>query len=131
MRKLLVAAAAGATVLSGAMIAQAVQAQPYGYYPPAGAYYAPAYRYDSYGRRYFEDAYGRHYVDAAPRSDYDDAPAGLAGALIGSVMGGVPYDRYGADPNGMIARDGHRLKCKLTDDYDGRYGRYTTHRVCY
>jgi hypothetical protein len=127
MRKLLVAAAAGASVLSGAMIAQAVQAQPYGYYPPAGAYYVPAYRYDSYGRRYFEDAYGRHYVEGPVY----DAPVGLAGALLGSVLGDVPYDRYGADPNGMIARDGHVIKCKLTDDYDGRYGRYMTHRVCY
>lgn len=125
MRKLLVAAAAGATVLSGAMIAQAVQAQPY--WVPAAPYYAPAYHYDSYGRRYFEDAYGRHYIDGPVY----DAPVGLGGALLGSLLGDVPYDRYGADPNGMIARDGHVIKCKLQDDYDSRYGRYMTHRVCY
>ena len=36
-------------------------------------------------------------------------------------MRGVPFDRYGPDPNGMIAPDGHRIKCKLQDDYGYRY----------
>jgi len=125
MRKLLFAAAAGATVLGGAMIAQTAQAQPYGYYERV----VPGYHYDTYGRRYFEDAYGRHYVDTVPRYDYDDDVA-LGGAVLGSVLGEVPYDRYGPDPNGMIARDGHRIKCKLTDSYDYRIGRYLTRRVC-
>jgi len=123
MRKLLMAAVAGSTLLGGAMVAQSVTAQPYGYYV------APAYHYDSYGRRYFEDAYGRHYVDDAPA--YYDAPA-IAGAVIGPALvegyARVPYDRYGPDPNGMIAPDGHRIKCKLTDSYDGY--RYRTRRVC-
>ena len=66
MRKLLVAAAAGASVLGGAMIAQPLQAQPDGDYVPAPPYYA--WHYDSYGRRYFEDANGRHYDDDR---DYD------------------------------------------------------------
>lgn len=127
MRKLLVAAAAGASVLGGAMIAQTAQAQPYGYYEG----YAPVYHYDSYGRRYFEDRYGRHYVgDVAPRYDDDDDVV-LGGALLGAVLGDVPYDRFGPDPNGMIARDGHRIKCKLMDDWNSRLDRYVTRRVCY
>ena len=73
------------------------------------------------------DTDGRHYIDGPVY----DAPVGLGGALLGSLLGDVPYDRYGADPNGMIARDGHVIKCKLTDDYDSRYGREMTHRVCY
>jgi hypothetical protein len=127
MRKLLVAAAAGASVLGGAMIAQPLQAQPYGYYRPAPPYYA--YHYDSYGRRYFEDADGRHYTDDRPY----DAPA-IAGSVLGPAFAegyaDVPYDRYGPDPNGMIARDGHRIKCKLQDVFDDRYGGYLRRRVC-
>jgi len=49
MRKLLFAAAAAASALGGAMIAQGVQAQPYGYYAPAPVL-APGYRYDEFGR---------------------------------------------------------------------------------
>jgi hypothetical protein len=105
MRKLLFAAAAGATVLGGAMIAQTVQAQPYGYYYGPAPAYAPGYRYDEFGRPYFDDGY-----------------RGPAAAM--------PYDRFGPDPNGMIAADGHRIKCKLQDDWDGRYDRHYTHRVC-
>jgi hypothetical protein len=126
MRKLLFAAAAAATVLGGAMIAQTAQAQPFGYYERA----TPYYHYDSYGRRYFVDRYGRHYVDEVAPRYYDDDGLALGGALLGSVLGDVPYDRYGPDPNGMIARDGHRIKCKLTDSYDYRVGRYITRRVC-
>jgi len=129
MRKLLVAAAAGASVLGGAMIAQPLQAQPDGYYvhAPAPPYYA--WHYDSYGRRYFEDANGRHYDDDR---DYD-APA-IAGSVLGPAIAegyaAVPYDRYGPDPNGMIAPDGHRIKCKLQDVFDNRYGGYLRRRVC-
>src|SRR4051812_11659615 len=124
MRKFLIAAMAGASVLGGAAIAQSTQAQPYGYYERG-------YHYDADGRRFYDDGYGRHYVDPVRRYDYDDAPLAIAGAVLGSVMGEVPYDRYGADPNGMIARDGHRIKCKLSSGYDGRYGGYMTHRVCW
>jgi hypothetical protein len=123
MRKLLTLALAGAA-FAGAGLATAAQAQPYGAYPPG--YYGPAYRdpgYRDYDHRRTDDYYRRDYYG-------DDSVAGLAGALLGSAMR-VPYDRYGADPNGMIARDGHRIKCKLTDGYDSRYGRYMTHRVCW
>ena len=120
MRKLLVAAAAGASVIGGAMIAQATQAQPY--YAPAPAYAAPGYHYDAYGRL----VYDRPYIAPA---------APLAGAVIGPPLADayerVPFDRYGPDPNGMVAADGHQIKCKLQDDWDGRYGREMTHRVCW
>ena len=121
MRKLLVAATAAAGVLGGAMIAEGVQAQPYGYYAPAPVL-APGYRYDEFGRPYYDDGYRPGY--AAP----------LAGAVLGpplaDVYARVPVDRYGPDPNGMIAADGHRIKCKLTDGYDSRIDRYVTRRVC-
>jgi hypothetical protein len=126
MRKLIFAAVAGATVLGGAMIAQGAQAQPYGYYERV----APAYHYDTYGRRYYVDRYGRHYVDEVAPRYYDDNGLAIGGALLGSVLGDVPYDRYGPDPNGMIARDGHRIKCKLTSDWDYRLDRYVTRRAC-
>jgi hypothetical protein len=122
MRNLLFAAVAGATVLGGAFAAQSVQAQPY------DGYYDRAYHYDSYGRRYFEDAYGRHYVEA-PRY-YDEDGIAVGGAVLGPAMRDVPYDRYGPDPNGLVASDGHRIKCKLQDDYNYRLGRYVTRRVC-
>jgi hypothetical protein len=120
MRKLLFAAAAGATVLGGAMIAGAVQAQPY-YVAPAPAYVAPgpAYHYDAYGRLVYDPAYGAPVVGGA-----------VIGPPLAGAVGAVPFDRYGPDPNGMIAADGHKIKCKLTDDYDDRFGRYMTHRVC-
>lgn len=121
MRKLLFAAAATAGVLGGAMIAQSAQAQPYGYYAPAPVY-APGYRYDEFGRPYYDDGYRPGYV------------APLAGAVLGPALAdayaSVPVDRYGPDPNGMIAADGHRIKCKLTDTYDGRRDRYVTRRLC-
>ncbi len=115
MRKMLLAAAAGTCVLGGAATAGAVQAQAYLAAPPV---YAPAYHYDAYGRRI-----------------YDGPPPIVGGAVVGPALadayGAVPFDRYGPDPNGMIAADGHRLKCKLQDDYDARFDRYMTHRVCW
>ena len=126
MRKMLSAAVIGLAALGGAVIAGGAQAQPYGYYynPPTGyydnGYYHPAPAYNGY---YTAPAYG-----------YND-PAAVAGALIGSVIApaygpAVPVDRFGPDPNGMIAPDGHRIKCKLRDDYDVR-GHMYTRRECY
>jgi hypothetical protein len=122
MRKMFGAAVIGLTALGGAVIASGAQAQPYGYYytPPTGyydnGYYRPAPTYNGY---YTAPVYGD--------------PA-LAGALVGSVIApsyapGVPVDRFGPDPNGMIAPDGHRIKCKLRTGYD-TYGRYRTFREC-
>jgi hypothetical protein len=107
MRKLLFGGPAAAVLLGGAMIAGAASAQTY--YAPAPAYALRAgYHYDAYGRLVYDGPY------AAP--------------IVG---GAVPVDEFGPDPNGMTAPDGHRIKCKLRDDYDGRFDRYVTHRVCY
>jgi hypothetical protein len=131
MRKILGAALIGLTAVGGAVIAGTAQAQPYGYYAPAPSGY--------YDNGYYRPApapyYNRGYY-APPSYNYNDG-TGLAGALIGSLIGpgyagsAVPVDRYGPDPNGMIAPDGHRIKCKLTSGYDGRWGGYRTHRECY
>jgi len=129
MRKMLGAAVVGLTALGGAVIAGSATAQPYGYYyNPAPGYYDNGY-YRPAPAPYYNNGY---YV--AP--SYDNG-AGLAGALIGSLFGqgysgsAVPVDRYGPDPNGMIAPDGHRIKCKLRSGYDNRYGGYHTYRQCW
>lgn len=127
MRKMFGAALIGLTMAGGAVMATSAQAQ---YYAPAPGYYdhgyyvapapAPAYVAPSY---------------VAP-GYYDPAAAANAAAALGAVVGGyvyqpgVPVDRYGPDPNGMIAPDGHRIKCKLHDDYDYR-GHLFTRRDCY
>lgn len=129
MRKMLGAAAIGLTALGGAVIAGSAQAQPYGYYQPAPGYYDNGYwRPAPAPAPYYNNGY---YANPG----YDSG-AGLAGALIGSLIGpgyasNVPVDRYGPDPNGMIAPDGHRIKCKLRSGYDDRYGRYHTYRQCW
>jgi hypothetical protein len=122
MRKLLLAGVAGATLLGAALIAQSASAQPYIIYPAGPSVVEPGYRYDAYGRPYYDDGYR--------------APAYVpeAGSVLGPALvegyASVPYDRYGPDPNGMIAADGHRIKCKLADDYDDYDGRYQTRRIC-
>lgn len=125
MRSKLGAALAGLTVVAGgAMIAGSATAQTYYYNPPPVTYYTPPP--------------AGYYVAPAPGYVYDpDNPAAVAGAVIGSVIGtmpaygpAVPVDRYGPDPNGMIAADGHRIKCKLRNDWDSDYDHYTVRRVC-
>lgn len=129
MRINLGAALAGlAVVAGGATTAGAAQAQPYGYYynpPPATYYYNPP------------PATG-YYAAPAPGYVYEPGAAGLAGAVIGSMIGAmpaygeaVPVDRYGPDPNGRIAPDGRRIKCKLQDNWDADHDAYVTHRECW
>lgn len=127
MRKMLGAAVVGLTALGGAVIAGGAQAQPYGYYQPApSGYYDNGYWHPAPAPGYYQ----------APVYSYDN-PAGVAGAVIGSLLGpayagpAVPVDRFGPDPNGMIAPDGHRIKCKLRSGYDDRWGRYHTYRECW
>ena len=121
MRKLLLAGLAGATLLGGAAVVQTASAQPYVVYPPARVV-EPGYRYDAYGRPYYDDGYrGPAYVPEA---------GSVLGPALAEGYASVPYDRYGPDPNGMIAPDGHRIKCKLNDTYDSRLDRYVTRRLC-
>ena len=133
MRKMLSAAVIGLTALGGAVIAGGAQAQPYGYYAPApSGYYDNGY-YRPAPTPYYNRGYNGYY--GTPSYNYND-DAGLGGALIGSLVGpsysgAVPVDRYGPDPNGMIAPDGHRIKCKLVSGYNGRWGGYRTYRQCY
>jgi hypothetical protein len=123
---MLTAALAGLAVT--AAVGGAAQAQPHGYYAPGGNY---AYRYDpprAYG-------YDGRYTPYSYYDGYAGAGAALGGALLGAaiapeLLGQAPYDRYGPDPNGMIAADGHRIECKLRTRYDGRYGAYRTRREC-
>jgi hypothetical protein len=125
MRNLLLAAAAGATFVGAGMTAQTASAQAYIYYPPAAAAVVqPGYRYDDEGRPYYDDGYRAPGV----------VVVGEAGSALGPALvegyATVPYDRYGPDPNGMVAPDGHKIKCKLDDTYDDRLDRYVTRRVC-
>ena len=128
MRSKLGAALAGLTaVAGGAMIAGAAQAQTY-YYSPAPSYY-------------YNPPPATYYVPSTPTyvaPSYYSAP-GVAGAVIGTILGadayaavpGVPVDRYGPDPNGMLASDGHRIKCKLRTGWDDYRSAYMTHRECW
>ena len=47
------------------------------------------------------------------------------------VRGHPAYDQFGPDPNGVRAPDGHRLKCKLVDQWDGYAGQYIRRRMCW
>jgi hypothetical protein len=129
MRKMLGAALLGLTVAGGAVTASTAQAQPYGYYAPPAGYYDHGY--------YVAPA-PAPIVPAYPAPVYDDpAAAAAASAALGAAIGGyvyappVPVDAFGPDPNGMIAPDGHRIKCKLRDNWDSRIDRYVTRRECW
>jgi len=143
MRKTLCALVAGLAVAGGAaVIAGAAAAQPYGYYVAPGYYgyrYAPPRVYD-YDGRYtpygYYNGYSGSYGSGYFGNSYYGSSAGLAGALLGAViapevLGRAPSDQYGPDPNGMIAPDGHRIKCKLRNAYDSYSGGYVTRRECW
>ena len=123
MRKLLLTALGAATVIGGAAMAPAIHAQPYVVYPAARTPLEPGYRYDAYGRPYYDDGY------RAPGRYLGEAGAAIGPALADGY-GRIPYDRYGPDPNGLIAADGHLIKCKLQDNYDYHVDHYVTRRVC-
>ncbi|HEY8572138.1 hypothetical protein [Phenylobacterium sp.] len=111
--------------------------QPYGYTQPYAQPYAQPY------------GYNQPYAYNQPYSSYgsnNGLSAGLAvlGSLFGlntsalsyngygynTPYGAVPVDQYGPDPNGMIAPDGHRIKCKLRRSYDSYYRQTVTRREC-
>ena len=122
MRKLTIAALAGATIAGGALAGSAA-AQPYDYYPRS---------YDPYYDRgyYTGPVYTREYY-----GDRSGAAAALSvlGALLGSgtsYYDRVPVDRFGPNPHGMRAPDGHRIRCHLRRTWDPYYGGRITRRVC-
>ncbi|RAK51499.1 hypothetical protein [Phenylobacterium deserti] len=141
MRKM-ASAAMAALVAAGALSALgAAEAQPYGYYTGPGGYgyrYDPPRAYDPYGRY----VPGRPYYNGYDGYPGDSSIAGAAGAVLGALLGdpgygsgygwsGVPHDRYGPDPNGMIGPDGRRIKCKLRRSYDPYYRGQVTRRECW
>ena len=125
MHRLIKIALASVAIVGGASLAQGAQAQSYGDYRYNDGYYsrnyAPGYDYYRGEPSYVAPGY--------------DSSAAAAGAVIGSMLGidpayGGRYDRYGYDPNGMIAADGHRVKCKIRTLWDAHYGRYIERRFC-
>ena len=119
MRKLTLAALAGCVMAGGAIAGCA--SDPY---------------YDSYAATRYDPYYDRGYYGPAYRPGYSyDSSASVAASILGSLFGGsaygdVPYDRYGPNPHGMIAPDGHRIRCNLRRTYDRGYDAYVTRRVC-
>jgi hypothetical protein len=121
MRKLTMAALAGVMVAGGALASCA-----------SDPYY-DGYSVSSMGR--YDPYYDRSYYGPVYRPGYAyDPGAGLAASVLGSLLGtgyaDVPHDRYGPNPHGMIAPDGHRIRCSLRRSYDRMYNAYVTRRVC-
>ena len=114
MRKLTLAALAGVIVGGGALAGCA-----------SDPYYDYASRDPYYDRYYYGPVY-------APGAVYTAPTVGLSvlGPLIGSEYNRVPVDRYGPNPEGFIAPDGHRINCSLRRTYDPVYGARVTRRVC-
>ena len=117
------AAAAGLTLAGGALIGPAVAQT---YYVPAPAY-APAPAYVVPGAPVAPGYYSYYDADG-------NLVTGVAASPLGTVLapayGATRVDRFGPDPNGMIAPDGHRIKCKLSEDWNDYRGRYITRRIC-
>jgi hypothetical protein len=95
-----------AGVLAG-LVPAAVQAQPR-YWQDDQGQYQPRSHGDDY--RYRSQPYPDRYYGYG----YEGVPL---------VRGHPAYDEYGPDPNGLRAADGHRIKCKLVDQWDDYYGR--------
>lgn len=86
-------------------------------------------RYDGYDHRDRSD-----YEDRDDQGDRRYQPRypnyGYGYAAVPYVGNHPAYDAYGPDPNGLRAADGHRIKCKLVDQWDG-YGQYVRRRACW
>lgn len=99
---------------------------------PAAATAQPWYRrYDDrdHGPYYGRDRGHDYDDDDRYERSYRDQPYG--GWDEPYVRGHPAYDQYGPDPNGLRAPDGHRLKCKLVDEWNGYYGQYIRRRACW
>ena len=111
-----------AFVFAGALVALlpvAAQAQP-----------RPWWYYGQGDRGYYgQDDQGYNGDEHRYRPGYRDRWYGYPGAPY--VKGHPAYDEYGPDPNGLRAPDGHRIKCKLRDQWDDYLGQYVRRRVCW
>jgi hypothetical protein len=119
MRTTTLAALAGLTLAGGAL---------------AGCASDPYYNDYAWNRPdpYYADAY----YGPVYRPGYVYAPGSIGASVLGGLLGGaydygtVPADRYGPNPDGMIAADGHRIRCTLRSRYDSRYGARVMRREC-
>jgi hypothetical protein len=116
--------------LATVALASAAHAQVAGYYPGTDNSYA--YRYTppvAYGPTgdYTPNTY---YSGYDGYNDQDGFYVVMPGAATAeAAMEHARRDTYGPDPNGVVAPDGHRIKCKLVTDT--RYGWPMKHRVCW
>lgn len=119
MLKTIIFAGVAAALLPAAVLAQPRYYGPgdQGYYQGDRGYYRGDRDDDDDGYRY-----GRRYPDHS---------SGYGYAAVPYVKGHPAYDEYGPDPNGLRAADGHRIKCKLVDDWDGFTGQYVRRRNCW
>lgn len=82
-----------------------------------------------YDNAYYGPVYHPGYV-------YDRSGSSVAASVLGSLLGGsydyaaVPVDQFGPNPSGMIAPDGHRIRCTLRTRYDNVYNARVTRREC-
>lgn len=112
--------------------------QPYGYTQPQPYGYAQPYGYNQqpYGYTQPYSSYGSNSGLAAGLSvlgslfGLNTSALNYNGYGYSTPYGNVPVDQYGPDPNGMIAPDGHRIKCKLRRSYDSYYRQTVTRREC-
>jgi hypothetical protein len=117
MRTLTLAALAGLTLAGGALAGCATYDDDYAW-NTRDAYYAQGY----YGPVYH------------PGYVYDSSSIGAS--VLGSLFGGaydyatVPADQFGPNPDGLIAADGHRIRCDLRTRYDSYYNARVTRRYC-
>ena len=102
---------------------------------PAAVQAQPRYYYGQGDQGYYQD---RGYY-RGDRDDDDDRRAprywnrgyGYGYPGVPYVKGHPAYDEFGPDPNGTRAPDGHRIKCKLQDEWDGYLGQYVRRRNCW
>jgi hypothetical protein len=100
---------------------------------PAAVNAQPRDSYDQGDQGYYQGDPGYY------RGDRDDddrrAPRywdrGYGYGVVPYVRGHPAYDEFGPDPNGVRALDGHRIKCKLVDQWDGYTGQYIRRRACW
>jgi hypothetical protein len=103
-----------------ALLPAAAQAQPWPYYGDGDQGYYQGDRGYHRGERDDDDWRAPRYWNRG--YGYSEVPY---------VRGYPAYDEYGPDPNGVRAPDGHRIKCKLVDQWDGYTGQYIRRRACW